>query len=97
MENEEARVNGVCRRCGYRDDLAAADASALGLLDEFLEGTYSCCQVAQWADEQWIAWQDAGREDGKGDKVTGPLEVEPDAQLVFVRARRPKLGADPKP
>jgi hypothetical protein len=92
MEDDQTRINGICRRCGCTEALAAADARALGCLDEFLAGIYTCCQVVQWADEQWIAWQEASCEDGKPiEEVTGPLEIEPDSLLVPVRVRKPKL------
>jgi hypothetical protein len=96
MQNDDSRMDGVCRNCGSKEATAAADARALGLLEEFLAGDYSCCQIVQWADEQWLAWQDAGREDGKAfEEVTRPLEIEPDI-LVPVRVRKRKSPEDPR-
>jgi hypothetical protein len=92
MEDDQTRINGVCRRCGCTEALAAADARAVGSLDEFLAGIYTCCQVVQWADEQWVAWQEAACEDGKpAEEVTRPLEFQPDVQFVPVRVRKPRL------
>jgi hypothetical protein len=91
MEEDQVRMNGACRRCGSTEAFAAADAQAIGLRDDFLAGLYTCCQVVQWADEQWVAWQDAACEDGKPvEEATSPLEVEPEARLVPVRVRKPK-------
>ncbi|MBV8553455.1 MAG: hypothetical protein JOY54_19330 [Acidobacteriaceae bacterium] len=91
MENEFGSVKGICRRCGCTEAQAAADARVLGFLDEFHAGIYTCCEVVQWADEQWLAWRQAGVEDGKpADEVTRPLEVEQsEAVFVHVRMRRP--------
>jgi hypothetical protein len=92
MEDDQARINGICRRCGCTEGIAAADARAVGFLDEFLAGSYTCCQVVQWADEQWLAWQEAASEDGKPvEEVTRPLEFEAEALFVPVRVRKPKL------
>ena len=93
----------VCRFCGYTESQARADARVLGLNDEFESGLHSCCQLAVWADEQWLAWIEAASEDGKPvDKVTKPLEIheaEPEPVLVRVRSERrqgnewpPKIG-----
>ena len=97
MENDQTRLNGVCRGCGCNEALALADARAVGFQDEFLAGIYTCCQVVQWADEQWVAWQDAAREDGRGpEEVTRPLEVGPDAAFVPVLVRKPRFPLGPK-
>jgi hypothetical protein len=89
--SEEATMN-ICRFCGCTESQARADASALGLNDEFERGLYSCCQVVAWADEQWRAWIEAASEDGKPvDEVTKPLEIheaEPEPVLVAVRKQR---------
>jgi hypothetical protein len=55
------------------------------LQGELQNGFYSCCQIAAWADEQWLAWLEAAHQDGKSaDDVTRPLESD-DAQAVVVR------------
>ena len=83
MNEEMTNTHDACRNCGCTRAAAAADARAVGLLEDFLAGIYTCCQVVQWADEQWAAWQDAGREDGKAvERITEPLEIEPDESLV---------------
>jgi hypothetical protein len=66
-------------------------------MDEFLAGIYTCCQVVQWADEQWLAWEQAAREDGQApEEVTSALEVEPDALFVPVQVRKSRSRANPK-
>lgn len=82
----------VCRLCGCTESQAKADATVLGLNDEFETGLYSCCQLVAWADEQWLAWMEAASEDGKPvDEVTQPLEIhegEPEPALVRLRSER---------
>jgi hypothetical protein len=58
------------------------------------DGTYTCCQIVQWADEQWQAWLEAAHEDGKQpDEATKALEpVQREAVLVPVIGRRPTLA-----
>lgn len=90
MEHDQTRTTSVCRGCGSTEALAAADARALGMQDEFVAGMYSCCQVVQWADEQWLAWQQAACEDGKDpEEVTNALKFEADVLFVPVRIRKP--------
>jgi hypothetical protein len=98
MQDDQTRIDGVCRRCGSREAGAAEDARALGLLEDFLAGNYTCCQIVQWADEQWTAWLEAAREDRKAaEEVTRPLEIEAetDAPCVPVRVKKQKLEKDP--
>jgi len=87
-----AQLNTICRHCGCTEAQAAADARAVGLLEEFRDAVYTCCQIVQWADEQWAAWEEAATEDGKPtDEVTRPLEIrETDVSLVPVPVRRPR-------
>jgi hypothetical protein len=67
----------VCRLCGCTESHAIADARTLGLQKELQNGFYTCCQIAAWADEQWLAWLEAAEEDGKsGDDITRPLEYD---------------------
>jgi hypothetical protein len=95
MQDDQTRIDAVCMRCGCKEARAAEDARALGLLEDFLVGIYTCCQIVQWADEQWLAWQEAGHEDGKEpEEVTRPLEIEMDTLFVPVRVRRPKPPTD---
>jgi hypothetical protein len=96
MQDDQRTVDCVCRRCGCKQADAAEDARALGLLEGFRAGDYTCCQVVQWADEQWLAWREAGLEDGKDpEEVTRPLEIETDAVFVPVRVRSQQLPTDP--
>ena len=78
----------ICGTCGSTELLAIAHAKALGLLQELQHGIYTCCQIARWADEQWLAWFEATNEDGKSvEKGTkGPDFTE--AETVFVPVRR---------
>ena len=65
----------ICRNCGCTESQTIADAGTLGLQRELQDGLYTCCQIAAWADEQWLAWLEAAAEDGKPvDEVTLPLE-----------------------
>ena len=76
----------TCKTCGRTESQAIADAKSLGLLQELQSGIHTCCQIAEWADEQASAWFEATREDGKPThEVT---ELEPEAEAVLVRVRR---------
>ena len=95
--DDQTKLNGACRQCGCTQAMAGADALAIGFLDEFVAGTYTCCQVVQWADEQWGAWEEAGRNDGKAvGEVTSALEIEPDPLLIPVYVKKRKSAIDPK-
>jgi hypothetical protein len=82
-----------CAICGRSDSQVIADAKTLGLLQEFECGIYSCCQISEWADEQWLAWSKAAHEDANyADEADSPLpsdEAEP--ILVPVRFRRAQV------
>lgn len=67
-----------------------ADAKALGLQQEFQSGIYTCCQISEWADEQWLAWVTAAVDDANyADEITGQKSfTEAEAVLVPVRFRR---------
>ena len=89
MENDEPTNTESCRNCGCSQPQAAADARALGMEEEFASGQYTCCQVVQWADEQWLAFLDAASEDGKStEHATRPLEISEPADFVPVRLRK---------
>ena len=81
-----------CTKCGRTDFQITADAKTLGLLQEFQSGVYTCCQIVAWADEQWLAWFEATKEDSAlVDNMTGLSQVdEGDSEgvLVPVRLRR---------
>ena len=97
MEEDRTRINSLCRSCGCNEAQAAADAKALGLRDEFQAGINTCCQVVQWADEQWLAWLEAADEDGKTtEEVTRPLEIR-ESEMLFgpVHTRNPRLKGGP--
>ena len=86
-------INGLCRHCGCNQPQAAADARALGFEEEFASGIYTCCQMVQWADEQWLAWLHAAEQDGKvpEEDVTRPLEISaPTREYVHIRSTRPQ-------
>jgi hypothetical protein len=79
-----------CTSCGRSESQIIADAKALGLQQEVQSGIYTCCQISEWADEQWSAWFEAAHEDATyADEVTRRHrfgEVEP--ALVPVRFQR---------
>jgi len=82
-----------CTICGRSDSQVIADAKTLGLLQEFQCGIYTCCQISEWADEQWLAWSDAAYEDAN--QADGP-DTPPRANgtgpvLVPVRFRKPQV------
>ena len=78
----------TCTTCGRTESQAIADARSLGLQEELQSGIYTCCQVAEWADEQALAWFEATHEDGRPTRDVTELEPEPEAALVRVRPRR---------
>ena len=85
--------NEFCPRAECNRDEAAAAALAVGLYDEFRAGTYTCCQVMQWADEQWQAWHEAEMMDS-----TEPISSAENAGdiPVYIRKRRDReSGAGP--
>lgn len=86
-------MSNTCTTCGRTGSQAIADARSVGLLQEFQRGIYTCCQVAEWADEQTLAWFEATREDCNPDhESANVLEFdETEALLVRVRARRPQV------
>ena len=91
MGDNQLIINGLCRHCGCNQAQAAADARALSFEEKFASGIYTCCQVEEWAQEQWSAWVEATRQDaGQADEVMNGSELdEPEATLVPVRLRRP--------
>jgi hypothetical protein len=83
-----------CMNCGRSEELVIADASSLGLLQEFQSGVYNCCQISEWADEQWLAWFQATQEDiERLDELTLRRLAfgETGAVLVPVRFKRPQV------
>lgn len=82
---------GACSNCGCTESQAMADAKTLGLLQEFQNGIYTCCQIAEWAHDQWSAWLEATQQDAKDpSEVSANAELDDaEAVLVPVRFRRP--------
>jgi hypothetical protein len=77
----------ICTTCGCTGSQAVADAMTLSLQKELQNGAYKCCQIAAWADEQWLAWMQAAEEDGQpADGTAKPLEYL-DTEAVFVPVR----------
>jgi len=95
MKNGQKEVSTACRLCGCNAAQAAAHARAVGLENDFQNGIYTCCQVAQWADEQWLVWIQAAAEDIQPtDDVTLSLKAaESQPTFVPVRIRRPQSPA----
>ena len=80
----------ICAICGCTQFQAIAEAKTLGLEAELVSGSYTCCQVASWADEQRFAWMNAAREDAKCvGEITRPESAEQEAMFACVR-RRPQ-------
>jgi len=84
---------GMCTNCGRTESQAIADAKTLGLLQELQVGIYTCCQISEWADEQWSAWAEATRQDCNLAEhvITRPERTEAEPVLVPLRRRRPQV------
>ena len=87
------RMTKKCTICGRSEPQVIADAKALGLLQEFQCGIYTCCQISEWADEQWLAWSNVAHENANysdgpdnGGRADGAEPV-----LVPVRFHRPQV------
>jgi hypothetical protein len=86
-------VINTSRTCGHTELEAIADAKTLGLLQEFQSGIYTCCQIAEWAAEQSLAWFEATCDcrNPDGDATTLLESDEKESVLVPVRTRRPQV------
>jgi hypothetical protein len=82
-----------CKNCGRTESQITADAKTLGLLEDLRSGQYTCCQISEWADEQWLAWTEATQQDGNvaGDVIIRPEFCETGGVLVPVRFRFPQV------
>jgi hypothetical protein len=82
-----------CAKCGRTESQTTADAKTLGLLPELQCGVYTCCQMAEWADEQWLAWVEATQQDSQliDDVRIGSEFRESEVVLVPVRLRRQQV------
>jgi hypothetical protein len=82
-----------CESCGRSASQVLTDAKALGLHQELQSGIYTCCQISQWADEQWSAWFQATGEDAiPADEMIKPPDFSAtEPVLVHVRFRRPQV------
>ena len=78
-------MNHTCTVCGSTWSQAVADAAALGIQPGPLRSVYTCCQIAEWALEQQLAWAEAAQED----RVA---EEESLGVLVPVRLRQPQTA-----
>jgi len=78
----------ICTSCGRTESQTIADANTLGLLQELRSGVYTCCQISEWADEQWSAWFEATQEDMKRFDGTISSPDFDDKEEVFVPVRR---------
>jgi hypothetical protein len=80
-------MTAKCTNCGRTEYEITADAKILDLLEEFQSGVYTCCQVSEWAHEQWLAWAEARQEDSQRlDDATGWSEFD-GSEVVFVPVR----------
>lgn len=79
-----------CTACGCTELEAIADAKTLGVYDEFHGGVYTCCQVAVWAHDQWLAWFEATSNQARdSDELIANAELQAEAPLVPLRFRQP--------
>ena len=85
-------MTNECTNCRRTESQITADAKTLGLLQELQSRVYTCCQIAEWADEQSLAWFEATQEDRRlVDNMTDrPHFDDSDTEgvLVPVRLRR---------
>jgi hypothetical protein len=88
-------MTSKCPKCGRTESQITADARTLGLLEELQSGVYNCCQIVEWADEQWLAWFEATEGDSRlVDNMTGRSQIsegENEGVLVPVRLRRQQV------
>ena len=86
-------MNSICAVCGCTELEVIANARSLDLYEELQSGLYTCCEVAEWADEQVLSWFQALREDSKlVDGTTKPRESEAtDWVVVPVRLRQSRV------
>ena len=84
-------MNNICKLCGRTETEAIADARTLGLEEELQNGVYNCCQIAEWADEQALAWFEAAHADSQCAEYIAPPQAEEQPVFVLVRARRPQV------
>src|SRR3954452_22099984 len=89
----EVIVANTCPTCRHSESQAVVEAKTLGLMQEFQSGIYTCCQIAEWALEQSLAWFEATRDCRKPDQNATRLlgSDEMDSVLVPVRTRRPQV------
>jgi hypothetical protein len=76
-----------CMNCGNTESQTTAGAKALGFLQELQRGVYSCCQISEWAHEQWLAWIEATQEDFRSAYEATRWSELDDSQVVFVPVR----------
>ena len=86
-------MSNICGLCGRTESEAMADAKMLGLQQEFGLKIYTCCQIAEWADEQAFAWFRAIAEDSKRIEEAPELPQlgDPEPVLIKVRSRRSQV------
>ena len=67
--SKEGDMSSKCKRCRCTEAESLANAKRLGLVEELQNRVYTCCQIAVWFHEQWLAWFDAANEDAKHDSA----------------------------
>ena len=88
---EDGQMISKCRVCGCTEADSIADAKTLGLEEELQNGVYTCCQIAAWAHEQWLAWFEATNEDAKhGCEKTGSTECQVGLATLVSWSRKSK-------
>lgn len=90
VDGDETMTNR-CKNCGCTESHVRADARTLGVQQEFESGVYTCCQIADWAQEQWLACVEATQQDARraDEVVKWPEHDDAEAMFVPVRFRRP--------
>jgi hypothetical protein len=79
-------VTNACGTCGHTHSQAIGEAKTLGLAQEFQSGIHTCCQIAEWAAEQRLAWFEATLDCGKPNADATVLD-EMESVLVRVRTQ----------
>jgi hypothetical protein len=86
-------MTNKCAKCGRTESQTTADAKTLGLLQELQCRVYTCCQITEWADEQWLAWVEATQQNTQliDDASIRPEFNESEVMLVPVRLCRQQV------
>src|SRR3569833_159997 len=87
MDMKDDQTARTCPRYSCEWATALEAARSLGFEDELKAGTYTCCQVTQWYQEQWQAWYEAGMERIPWYMADSKNELASNGELVYLRKR----------